>query len=94
MQIDSATKAITRSGQYWALAHYSSAIRRGARRIGSKGEIEKVSHVAFANPDGGVAMVLANQGMDRDVVVQANGRAAGVHLPADSLVTATWRMRA
>ena len=94
VEIDSATRAITRSGQYWALAHYSSAIRRGARRIGSQGEIEKVSHVAFVNPDSGGVVVLANQGAEKDVVVQAQGRAAGIHLPADSLVTVTWRMGA
>jgi len=87
--IDSKTKEITRSGQYWALAHYSSAIRRGARRIGSQGDIEKVSHVAFVNPDGGAAVVLANRGAERDVVIEAQGAAAHVHLPADSLVSLT-----
>jgi glucosylceramidase len=94
VQIDSVTKAISRSGQYWALAHYSSAIRRGARRIASQGEIEKVSHVAFVNPDGGAAVVLANQGAERDVVIEAHGRAARIHLPPDSLVTLTGRMGA
>jgi glucosylceramidase len=94
VQIDSVTKAISRSGQYWALAHYSSAIRRGARRIASQGEIEKVSHVAFVNPDGGAAIVLANQGAERDVVIEAHGRAARIHLPPDSLVTLTGRLGA
>ena len=94
VQIDSVTKAITRSGQYWALAHYSSAIRRGARRIASQGEIEKVSHVAFVNPDGGAAIVLANQGAEKDAVIEAHGRAARIHLPPDSLVTLTGRLGA
>jgi len=92
VQTDSATKAITRSGQYWALAHYSSAIRRGARRIGSQGEIEKVSHVAFVNPDGGAVVVLTNQGAQKDVAIAANGGAARIHLPADSLVTLSGRL--
>jgi glucosylceramidase len=94
VEIDSATKAVSRSGQYWALAHYSSAIRRGARRISSQGEIEKVSHVAFVNPDGGAAIVLANQGTEKDVVVETKGRAARIHLPPDSLITLTGRMGA
>ena len=44
---------------------------------------------------GGAVVVLANQGAERDVtLIQANGRAAGVHLPADSLVTLIGRMGA
>jgi len=53
-----------------------------------------VSHVAFVNPDSGGVVVLANQGAEKDVVVEANGRAARVRLPADSLVTLTGRMGA
>ena len=60
--IDSRTKEITRSGQYWAFAHYSRALRRGARRFDSRGDVDGISHVAFANPDGGAALVLANTG--------------------------------
>jgi len=61
--VDNATRKITRSGQYWAFAHYSRAIRRGARRIGCEGVIENVSHAAFANPDGSSAVVLTNLGL-------------------------------
>jgi glucosylceramidase len=48
--IDSKTGEITRSGQYWALSHFSRAIRRGARRIESSGELAGLSHVALREP--------------------------------------------
>jgi len=50
--IDSQTKEITRSGQYWAFAHFSRSMRRGARRVDSQGMLAKVEHVASENPDG------------------------------------------
>ena len=40
--IDSKTGKITRSGQYWAPAHFSRAIRRGARRVTNSGAARKV----------------------------------------------------
>jgi glucosylceramidase len=88
--IHSGTTEITRSGQYWAFAHYSRAIRRGARRIGSEGVIEKVSHAAFANPDGSSVIVLTNAGEERKVRLELAGRMAEVALPADSVATLTW----
>ncbi|HEY1205723.1 MAG: glycoside hydrolase family 30 beta sandwich domain-containing protein [Bryobacteraceae bacterium] len=88
--IHSQTQEILRSGQYWAFAHYSRAIRRGARRIGSEGVIEKVSHAAFANPDGSTALVLTNAGAERKVRLELAGRMAEVALPADSVATLTW----
>ena len=88
--IHSTTQEIARSGQYWAFAHYSRAIRRGARRIGSQGAVENVSHVAFANPDGSTALVLTNAAGERTVRLELAGRMAEVALPADSVATLTW----
>ena len=89
--IDSRTKEITRSGQYWAFAHYSRALRRGARRFDSRGDVDGISHVAFANPDGGAALVLANTGGERRVPVQMSGLMTEAMLPANSVMTLTWR---
>jgi len=55
--LDSKTQKITRSGQYWAFAHYSKAVRRGARVISSKATLPGIEHVAFANPDGDYVLV-------------------------------------
>jgi glucosylceramidase len=88
--IDSTSREITESGQYWALAHYSRAVRRGARRFESTGEAEGVSHVSFSNPDGSAAVVLANAGGETKVRLALGDRSAAVALPADSLTTLLW----
>lgn len=88
--IDSKTKEITRSGQYWTFAHYSSAVRRGARRIESSGNLAGVSQVAFANPDGTWAAILTNSGPERTVSLRISGMVAKVNLPVNSVVTLTW----
>lgn len=89
--IDSGTKEITRSGQYWAFAHYSRAAQRGARRFDSHGEVEGVSHAAFANPDGTSALIISNTAGERRVSVRLDELETAVALPPDSVVTLTWR---
>jgi glucosylceramidase len=91
LALDSKTGEITRSGQYWAFAHFSRAIRRGARRIESAGDVEGVSHVAFTNPDSTGAAVLSNAAADRKVILRLGEVEAEVHLPQDSVTTLTWR---
>jgi len=89
--IDSRTKEITESGQYWALAHYSRAVRRGAKRIESTGDdVNRVSHVAFVNPDGSSAAILTNNGQATTVRVRMSGMETKVEMPAGSVVTLAW----
>lgn len=88
--VNSKTGEIIRSGQYWALAHYSRAIRRGARCFHSAGQLENVSHVAASNPDGTSALVLTNSGPATDARLLLAGMTATVPLPADSVVTLLW----
>jgi len=91
--IDSKTKAVTRSGQYWAFAHYSRHVRRGARVIESTGgpSGSPVSHVAFENPDGTRVAVLTNAGnaaASHKLIL--GGDATELSLPADSVTTLSW----
>jgi glucosylceramidase len=88
--IDSKTQQLTRSGQYWALAHYSKAVQRGARVIASSSSLPGVEHVAFANPDGTFVLVLTNQGKDRDIQCRVQGKSLSASLPADSILTLQW----
>jgi len=88
--IHSRTREITRSGQYWAFAHLSRVIRRGARRFDSLGDIAGLSHVAFANPDGGKVVVLTNPGAARTARLRLGDMMAGAALPADSVTTLSW----
>jgi glucosylceramidase len=89
--IDSKTSEVSRSGQYWALAHFGRAFRRGARRIESSGEFEGVAHVACANPDGTTSAVLTNSSAERKLLLRLSGAEAEVLLPADSITTLTWK---
>ncbi len=88
--IDSKTKAITRSGQYWALAHYSRGARCGARRMESSGNINGVFHVAFMNPDGSKAAILTNRGASKQVLLRISGNEAEVALSENSITNLAW----
>ena len=64
--VDNGTHKVTRSGQYWAFAHYSKHVRRGAKvfatdGMGGKEQGAAVSHAGFRNPDGSFVVVLANR---------------------------------
>lgn len=89
--VDSKTGALTRSGQYWAFAHYSKAVRRGARVIASRGEFQELDHVAFLNPDGGYVLVIGNQGEERPLACHFRGKTLHLKLPQNSALTLTWR---
>jgi glucosylceramidase len=89
--VDSKTNEVTRSGQYWALAHYARAIKRDARILPSQGTVAGVDHVAAQNAAGGYALVLTNGGASvQKVTVRMGGQAAEVSLPADSVTSLTW----
>jgi O-glycosyl hydrolase len=47
--------------------------------------------VAFANTDGSKAVVIGNPGAQRPIRVLTAGKMAQLTLPADSLVTLSWR---
>lgn len=89
--VDSKTGELTRSGQYWALAHFARAFRRGAQRIESWGELAHVSHVACLNPDGTTAAILTNSGAERKILLRLGGSEAEILLPGSSMTTLTWK---
>jgi glucosylceramidase len=88
--LNSRTQKLTRSGQYWAFAHYSKAIRRGARVLATKGALPGVEHVAFANPDGDYVLVLTNPGEAREIYCAFEGKSLHLTLPEDSVLTLRW----
>jgi glucosylceramidase len=88
--IHSQTKEITRSGQYWAFAHFSRNIRRGAKRIESLSGVKEVDHVAFENPNGQKVLVISNSAGSKTITVQQANRSADVSLPQSSVTTLTW----
>jgi glucosylceramidase len=89
--IHSQTKEITRSGQYWAFAHFSRLIRRGARRLDSRGIVPDLDHVACENPDGQRVLVVTNAGATRSVVLQMGAMMADLTLARNSLTSLAWK---
>ena len=91
--IESGSYKITRSGQYWAFAHYSRHVRRGAK-VFSTGAAPatggQLSHVGFRNPDGAHVLVVANQKTERSVRAQLGGSCLEFKAPADSVHTLEW----
>lgn len=84
--IDSKTAEVTRSGQYWAMAHFSRVIQRGAKRTAST-EVAGLDNVSFVNPNGEQVVVITNPGRARKVQVQFGAEFVTVSLPEDSLTT-------
>jgi glucosylceramidase len=85
--VNSQTGQLSRSGQYWAFAHFSKVIQRGAHVIGSQGDLPDVHHVALENPDGTHVVVATNRGEKQDVACQLGAKALTLTLEADSITT-------
>ena len=101
--IDSKTRQVSRSGRFWALAHYTKHVRRGAKVFRTDGiasadmqnaavpaSMHPVSHVGFRNPDGSFVVVLSNRGPERRVQLVLGSDVLDVDLPADSVHTLQW----
>jgi glucosylceramidase len=90
--VHSEIREIVRSGQYWAFAHYSRVLQRGARVIESDGDIKNVDHMAALNPDGSYVVVLTNTGaLPATVWLRKENRAIELPLPSDSIATLVWK---
>lgn len=87
VEIHSETGEIQYNDQYWALAHYSKFIRRGARRIGSKCDHPHISQCAFRNENGAFVVVVSNTGPKEDVSLDIGSRYAMIEIPEMSVCT-------
>jgi glucosylceramidase len=86
---------VTKSGQYWAFAHYSRHIKRGAKVFAANGvapdpKDAAVSYGGFINPDGKHVLVVANKGAQQRVQFVLGGNAVELDLPSDSVHTLEW----
>jgi glucosylceramidase len=88
--LNSKTKETTRSGQFYAFAHYSRVIQRGARIFASFSDRTDVDHVAAENPDGSRVLVLTNRADVQEVRCTLGDQAVTVALAPDSVTTLVW----
>lgn len=89
--INSKSKEISYSGQYWALAHFSKFIQRGAKILVSKSDETDLSFVAAENPGGKKVLVLTNPGASaRKLTLEVGKQVAELNLEPNSLSTYVW----
>ncbi|MBS2007488.1 MAG: glycosyl hydrolase [Cyanobacteria bacterium SZAS TMP-1] len=88
--VNSSTDAISYSGQYFALGHFSKFVQRGAIRVDSQASIDGLEHVAFQNPGGGMVLVVTNSGAERRLSVKVGDKAVELEMARDSMATLSW----
>jgi glucosylceramidase len=87
LTIDSKTKSIYHSGQFWAMEHYSRFIQRGAFRIDAQCSTEQLCCSAFKNPDGSLVAVITNPGQAKHCNFEVQNQSAKLFLTGNSVVT-------
>lgn len=85
--IHSETGELSYSAQYWAIAHFSKFVKRGAKRIFTSSSTEGLHQAGFINPDGQKVIVLTNEGQKRNIALYINGEAITIRMNADSMAT-------
>jgi glucosylceramidase len=101
--VENGSHKITKSGQYWAFAHYSRHIKRGAKVFATNGpgiaplgglmeesKAGTLTHAGFRNPDGSYVVTLANRGPARAAQLVSGGMDLEVDVAADALITLQW----
>jgi glucosylceramidase len=79
-------RVVSRNAGYYALAHFSRFVQPGARRVGVTAADAQA--VAFANPDGSLAVVLGNPYLSTQTVrVILNDRAVDIGVPGEGAAT-------
>ena len=88
--VNSETHEVTYSGLYHALGHFSRHVRRGAKVVESLSALVGVDHVAFANPQGELVVVVTNSGGARTVSIRMGDHTVDLGLEAESVTTLVW----
>jgi glucosylceramidase len=91
VSLDTRTKELSYSGNYYAFPHYSKLINRGARVFASSGDLPGVHHVAAENPDKSRVLVLTNSASaEQQVQCVLGAYTLNAVLPADSITSYVW----
>jgi glucosylceramidase len=91
--IDSKTGEVTRTVDYFVLAHASRFVRPGARRIESSNTLGDLDNVAFRNADdGSLVLIVANSSTSAQrFAVRTPDAAFDYAMPARSIATLVWK---
>jgi glucosylceramidase len=88
--INAHTQEVIRSGQYWALTHFSKSMKRGARRFESQSDAVNLGHVAVQNPGGQKVLILTNTGSARAIQIYQGSKSASIPMKENSIATLVW----
>ena len=92
--INRETHAVSYTGLYYYLAHFSKFVRPGAVRIGTSGTIEGVRCVTFAGPQGRlVSEILNSNETETEVRLTDGDKTLLLRLPGISITTCQWTHR-
>lgn len=90
--VDPKTRRFTLEPTYYAIAHFSRFIKKGAVRIGQSAFTENIKTAAFKNPDGSIAAVILNTS-DKGIKasVRFENQTAPLYLNAMSINTIVFK---
>lgn len=84
------TGAVTYTGLYYYLAHFSKFVRPGAYRIDGPGSADKLNFVAFQNADSSIVLNVINNGETATLQVAWRGKKLNASIAAHSITTFKW----
>jgi glucosylceramidase len=92
VRVDTKSQQLSYSGNYYAFAHYSKLIQRGAHIFASSGDLPGINHVAAENTDGSRVLVMTNNdsALEQHVQCTLASRALNLVLPPDSITSLVW----
>ena len=78
--------------EYYLIGQFSKFVQRGARRIDSNyGSTDKITNVAFLNPDNNIVTVVINQTMEEQLFkIVSNGLQISTKVPGGTVTTFVW----
>jgi len=91
VRIDSRTGVVTRTDDYYVIAHASRFVRPGALRVESNQTESSLDNVAFQNPDGSIVLIAANSATSAKVLsVRCGDHEFRYTMPGESVATFVW----
>ncbi len=87
IMIDRDKKELIYNCSYYYIGHFSKYIQKGARRISTELNTEKVYAVSFKNPNGGIAIIIQNEGWIQEMSLVVDGLGVNITLPDRSITT-------
>lgn len=89
--IDRRTHAVTYTGLYYYLAHFSKFVRPGFVRVETSGAIDGVRCATFAGPKGLLVTQIVNSNeAETEVRLIENGKTLRLRVPGISITTCRW----